>query len=116
MTRKVLGLLLLAALVAAAGCEHTPPQYPTATASAHTATNATDPRFTSYVSFSDLTASNPPSAGMKKVELNDRIDPNWLQPPTELFTLGPGDRLEIEVLGEPASRATTVVAPDGKLY
>lgn len=45
-----------------------------------------------------------------------KFDPAWLKPSSDLFTLGPGDRLEIEVLGDPASRNVTVVAPDGKLY
>jgi polysaccharide biosynthesis/export protein len=48
--------------------------------------------------------------------ISRKIEPEWLKPSPDLFTLGPGDRLEIEVLGDPASRAITVVAPDGKLY
>jgi len=48
--------------------------------------------------------------------LTNRMDPAWLQPAPDLFTLGPGDKLEIEVMGDPASRVMTVVAPDGKLY
>src|SRR5689334_2180979 len=43
-------------------------------------------------------------------------DPAWLQPPTKAFTLGPGDRLEIEVLGETGTRAPVTVGPDGKIY
>ncbi|MEW6157191.1 MAG: polysaccharide biosynthesis/export family protein [Verrucomicrobiota bacterium] len=39
-----------------------------------------------------------------------------LQAPTNYFTLGPGDRLEIEIFGETGSRATTTVGPDGKIY
>jgi polysaccharide biosynthesis/export protein len=46
----------------------------------------------------------------------NRLNAEWLQRPTNFFTLGPGDRLEIEVLGDPDSRATTVVGPDGKVY
>lgn len=38
------------------------------------------------------------------------------QPPTELFTLGPGDRIEIEILGTPTSRTATAIGPDGKIY
>lgn len=34
----------------------------------------------------------------------------------ELFTLGPGDRLEIQVIGDPTTVTTTVVGPDGKIY
>jgi protein involved in polysaccharide export with SLBB domain len=39
-----------------------------------------------------------------------------LQPPTDLFTLGPGDRIDIEILGTPTSRTATAVGPDGKVY
>jgi protein involved in polysaccharide export with SLBB domain len=53
---------------------------------------------------------------LKPLTFTNAIDPSWLQPPTQLFTLGPGDKLEIELLGEPTSRTTTVVAPDGKIY
>jgi len=53
---------------------------------------------------------------LNRVALTNRFDPSWLQPSTELFTLGPGDKLEIELLGDPASRTTTVVAPDGRIY
>src|SRR5438552_7503220 len=58
----------------------------------------------------------PNHTGLNAVTLNNQIDPAWLRPPTELFTLGPGDKLEIELLGEPTSRTTTIVAPDGKIY
>src|SRR5437899_10374694 len=34
----------------------------------------------------------------------------------DLFTLGPGDRVEIEILGNLTSRAITFVGPDGKIY
>src|SRR6185436_2856622 len=49
----------------------------------------------------DATALNP-------VALDNQLDPTWLKPPSQLFTLGPGDKLEIEVLGDPGSRVTTV--------
>jgi polysaccharide export outer membrane protein len=38
------------------------------------------------------------------------------RPNLSLFTLGPGDRVDIEVLGHPESRASTFIAPDGKIY
>ena len=50
------------------------------------------------------------------VESTNQIRPDWRQPPTNPFTLGPGDKLEIEVLGDPASRALATIGPDGKLY
>src|SRR5882757_4377387 len=30
--------------------------------------------------------------------------------------LGPGDRVEIEIAGDPASRIATLIGPDGKIY
>src|SRR6185312_1550364 len=39
-----------------------------------------------------------------------------LQPSTENYTVGPGDRLEIEVLGDPTTRESVLVGPDGKIY
>jgi hypothetical protein len=46
----------------------------------------------------------------------NQLKPEWLQPGTTPFTLGPGDRLEIEVLGNLNSRAVTTIGPDGKIY
>ncbi len=48
--------------------------------------------------------------------LTNQLPPELLQPKGEMFTLGPGDVLEIEILGTPTSRATTAVGPDGKIY
>jgi len=59
------------------------------------------------------------SAGASQAEtvvITNALDRRLLEAPTGMFTLGPGDRLELELIGEPASRTTTVVAPDGKLY
>jgi protein involved in polysaccharide export with SLBB domain len=44
------------------------------------------------------------------------LDASWLKPPSATFTLGPGDRLAIDVSGELASHLETVVGPDGKIY
>jgi polysaccharide biosynthesis/export protein len=85
--------ILLTLLVAAvSGCSHSSPQY------------------TGFPS----SPANP--ARLTPAGLTNRIDPAWLTPPTQLFTLGPGDRLELEIMGEPASRSLTIVAPDGKVY
>lgn len=43
-------------------------------------------------------------------------DASLLNPPAKEFTLGPGDRLDLELLDDPASRVTTTVGPDGKIY
>ncbi len=51
-----------------------------------------------------------------KVTLTNQVDGNLLKPSPTPFTLGPGDKLEIEVLGDPGSRTLTTVGPDGKIY
>ncbi len=45
-----------------------------------------------------------------------RLDPKLLLLPPGEFTLGPGDRLEIEFIGDTTTRSTTEVGPDGKIY
>jgi polysaccharide biosynthesis/export protein len=69
-----------------------------------------EPRFASFESAPARTKA----AAM--VTVTNRIDPIWLTTPTNLFTLGPGDKLEIELVNEPLSRTTTIVGPDGKIY
>lgn len=86
---------LLAAFMLCAGCKTASPQY------------ATDkiamPVVTKVIQTETVTLTN-------------ELDRSLLMAPTRMFTLGPGDRLELELIGNPASRTTTVVAPDGKLY
>jgi polysaccharide export outer membrane protein len=48
--------------------------------------------------------------------LTNQLNPELLQAPTNFFTLGPGDKLDIMILGETNSETTTVVGPDGKIY
>ncbi len=50
------------------------------------------------------------------VTVTNAADASLLQPPSARFTLGPGDRLEIEIVGDPTTLTTTVVGPDGKIY
>jgi polysaccharide biosynthesis/export protein len=58
-----------------------------------------------------------PAAGpLNAVTITNRINPAWLQAPTNFYTLGPGDKLDIQIVGEPASKVSTVVGPDGKVY
>jgi polysaccharide biosynthesis/export protein len=47
---------------------------------------------------------------------SNRLDPEWLRATTNLFTLGPGDRVEIEVVGDETTRTTALVGPDGRIY
>lgn len=44
------------------------------------------------------------------------IPAEYLKEPKDLFKLGPGDKLDIEILGEEGSRAETFVTPDSKVY
>ncbi len=87
------GLILPVLMLLSAGCKHVDGKYSSVHAPA--------------------VPKGPPA---NTVMISRKIEPDWLKPSPDLFTLGPGDRLEIEVLGDPASRAITVVAPDGKLY
>lgn len=48
--------------------------------------------------------------------LGRELDPALLQPSRDLFKLGPGDRLLVEIIGRPASRSDVTVGPDGKVY
>jgi polysaccharide export outer membrane protein len=44
------------------------------------------------------------------------LDPALLQPSQSAFRLGPGDVLEIEVMGDLTTQTTVTVGPDGKVY
>jgi protein involved in polysaccharide export with SLBB domain len=48
--------------------------------------------------------------------VTNQLDPALLRAPTNLFTLGPGDKVDIEMPDETNSLTTTVVGPDGKIY
>src|SRR5436190_10668439 len=50
------------------------------------------------------------------VETTNKVQAEWLQPSTNLSRLGPGDKLEIEIIGDAASRNLVTVMPDGKIY
>ena len=92
--RVAAGLCLLSLL----GCTSTGPQGPS---------NA----------FSNLSAPPGPVAqAAQGVTITNEVSAALLRPLDSLFTLGPGDRIEIEVIGHPTTRATTTVGPDGKIY
>ena len=57
-----------------------------------------------------------PTTNLAAVTLTNELSPDLLRPNKGLFTLGPGDSVEIELLGRPTSRATALVGPDGKIY
>ena len=46
----------------------------------------------------------------------EKVSPALLQTPVDAYKLGPGDKLDIEIVGETGSRAESFVTPDGKLY
>jgi polysaccharide export outer membrane protein len=93
MIRHSLAFVLGAtAAMLMAGCQHTGPQ------------------------FNPHAKQQPPAAVLQSVTVTNPIPSTLLKAPTNFFTLGPGDRLEIELLDDPTSRALTAVGPDGKLY
>src|SRR5436190_21861124 len=62
-------------------------------------------------------AAKPAAAAAPAIQTaREAIDPQLLRPSSEPFTLGPGDGLELEIVGTPASRTTTTVGLDGKIY
>jgi protein involved in polysaccharide export with SLBB domain len=72
--------------------------------------SSTGKRAAAPAQFSDMTTDPATLAA------TNQLKPEWLLPGTAPFTLGPGDRLEIEILGNLNSRAVTAVGPDGKVY
>jgi polysaccharide biosynthesis/export protein len=60
--------------------------------------------------FSDLPGS------MRGISVTNQLNPDLLLPSRAPFTLGPGDRVQIEIFGHSESRAVTFVGPDGKIY
>lgn len=48
--------------------------------------------------------------------MTNDLQSSWLKPPAEPFRLGPGDKLEVELIGDATSRTLSTVGPDGKVY
>jgi polysaccharide biosynthesis/export protein len=59
-------------------------------------------------------APRPDAVGW--IGLTNQLQPEWLAPNTNLFRLGAGDIITIEVLGEANSQVPLTVGPDGKIY
>lgn len=56
------------------------------------------------------------SPDFESASLQEPINPQWLQKPDKPYTLGPGDKLELEIMGETGTRTDTFVTPDSKVY
>lgn len=53
---------------------------------------------------------------MNEISFTNALKPEWLKPPTEEFRFGPGDRVEIELIGVAEPPTETTVGPDGRIY
>jgi len=62
-----------------------------------------------------MSAYSPEFASVQ-VAPNEPLDPALLKQSATTFRLGPGDQVELEVIGEPSTRSTATVGPDGKIY
>lgn len=72
-------------------------------------------------SYSNAPRFNPRATGVfsnvaSGFSLEKTIDPSLLQPDQELFRIGPGDQLQVEILGRVSTRSDMTVGPDGKIY
>ena len=57
-----------------------------------------------------------PGGDLPSVTVTNELSPELFRPDTELMTLGPGDQIEVNILGLPNSRSMMTVGPDGKIY
>jgi protein involved in polysaccharide export with SLBB domain len=53
---------------------------------------------------------------VRSLSVTNVIHPEWLQPPSNEYRLGPGDRIEIELIGFGDPPTDTIVGPDGRIY
>ena len=67
-------------------------------------------------SFDPYSGAATPLTNLVAVPSTNGISPSMLRPSTEPVRLGPGDRFEIEVLGEDGGSQMAIVGPDGKIY
>lgn len=61
-------------------------------------------------------AETTPTPAPTPVVVKNEIDPKFLEPDAGLMTLGPGDVIDIEMIGSPETRTTANIGPDGKIY
>lgn len=89
---RVAGLVGLVGIVLLAGCYNPGPKF-----------NPYIPKTYTETTFSQVTVTN-------------KVASDLLKPSPAFFTLGPGDKLELEVLGDATTKTLTTVGPDGKIY
>jgi polysaccharide biosynthesis/export protein len=53
---------------------------------------------------------------LSSVDMTNSLRPEFRTAQTNFYTLGPGDKIEIELANDPNSRIMTTVGPDGKVY
>jgi protein involved in polysaccharide export with SLBB domain len=56
------------------------------------------------------------TGNFSKTATGEAINPAWRSAPKDAFRLGAGDVLELEIIGDGSTRATTTVGADGKIY
>lgn len=79
--------------------------------------SSTEPKDSAFAQVGAPTqVMTPPPSQPTTIKMTNEVRADLLRPGERLFTLGPGDRIEIEIIGRPASRVATAVGPDGKIY
>lgn len=94
----LLSVAALLLLVGAPGCATRGPQF--------------DPYSTNALAVPD----GNHSSFLTATTITNRLDPQLLQPAEAPFLLGPGDRIDIEILGDRTGPTSTFVGPDGRIY
>lgn len=56
------------------------------------------------------------AATMNSVAVTNALTDDLRKPSPEPFRLGPGDKIDLELLGDITTKTTTTVGPDGKIY
>jgi protein involved in polysaccharide export with SLBB domain len=65
--------------------------------------------------FNPYSSRNRMNSDFETVSLN-RLDPALFRQSNASFTIGPGDRIEVELMDDATSRTDVTVGPDGKIY
>ena len=53
---------------------------------------------------------------LQQSSLTNQLNPAWLKPDTNELTLGPGDRIDIDLYGQGEPTSAALVGPDGRIY